>query len=1216
GQPVWLFVNNGKALWEPAIVIETEPLTVQCIQNGEVVQMENTVRLLGRKLFDPNTENLATIPDESESAILFALRKRFDAKRFYTFVGDVLLVLNPYDTLLPIYDYNVQKLYRRCRRVNNLPAGESGSGKTYNLMRCATYFINTEFQHKQAISVKQLEAVERILDAFASARTPKNIQGTRMSYCMEFVYRNKSLIGFSIQTIPQQQYHQQQRQKQQQQQPQQIQLYVEPGRIVSQRLGECNFSIFYELCAGMETSEKHKMGLKDDQQHFYLNQASGKVSLDSMKERQKYENLCMSLELLDITEHQQNFIQRILAVIMHIGNLFFKQMKVNLCLLFTNLCQRSEMNENTSDGTNMPHSEISSVVEIGNRQELKWCSYLLEVELESLHQLLIQKQIKTKHEDETVFMPLTIDQALDARDSLAQLLYQQLFDWLLQRINLTTMNGYNCRNNNTAKIILADCFGFEASHYRSTGMNGFEQFCTNLFNERLECYYQKKILKDIQCEYQKEGIAGVDLQSIQWFDNEAVIELLLQRPNGLLPLLDDESKFPKAMAARYLQQCILNHQQSSQHLFTTKAKSTFTSETIDKASTDKFEFAVRHYAGKIWYDCTQFVEKNRLQVRYETIKLLASSQNTFVAQMFRCFIAKPTQQQPLDETIYVAQRYNQSAKRLIDKMNKGNVQFVRCLRSNQERERLKFCPQTIARQIKSLSLLATTNNYRFGFPYHDTFDHFAARFRCLLPFNITQYETVYEISRDILEQQGNKFHQHYKLGKTQLFMREPLREHLETQRDILLEHSATIIQKNVRKWLAELKFTKKRHAAVILQSGLRGWRARREVDRRRKEIRRAIDIETRKTRRLNLYAEAEEGSGNKGVTVSTSNGANKMSSLAGVQYLDLPKHVKKVLDNNLFAGRMSGIRTVYHYIPYNKRIAKPLQLPTQTIEEFAEKNFKGHLLQMRREPIATPFLHKETEQDFKQSLEMFAMILRYMNDTEMNCEQLAILGKAIIQIAVDNPTQRDELLVQLCAQTYQNRVKNNADKAWALLLGAVNSFAPTPQLLPALINYFEQQTPNLCSQIMNGLLRQCIRLNNTSKCRYFAPTFLEQASFRQQQPTILRIKFADQQEASFEAHSWMTADELARKCLQTRGIGDPDGWTISAEDENFSLYAPGTCYVYDVMAQMEQQQTENNKEVFVMFNNSINWNKTKDEENLSAAKQYKQPAESIQQVSI
>ncbi|VDO11757.1 unnamed protein product [Brugia timori] len=88
---------------------------------------------------------------------------------------------------------------------------------------------------------------------------------------------------------------------------------------------------------------------------------------------------------------------------------------------------------------------------------------------------------------------------------------------------------------------------------------------------------------------------------------------------------------------------------------------------------DRHQFAIRHYAGQIWYDCAQFVEKNRLQIRSETIKLLANSQNSSIAQMFQCFTTnstKSTPQQLSDGTIYVAQRYNRAAKALIDKMNK------------------------------------------------------------------------------------------------------------------------------------------------------------------------------------------------------------------------------------------------------------------------------------------------------------------------------------------------------------------------------------------------------------------------------------------------------------------------------------------------------------------------------------------------------------------
>ncbi|CAG9530062.1 unnamed protein product, partial [Cercopithifilaria johnstoni] len=928
GQPVWLFVNNGKALWEPALIVEAEPLTVQCIQNvrGQTVTLENTVRLTERKLFDPNVENLATIPDESESALLFALRKRFDAKRFYTFAGDVLIVLNPYDAFSTIYDDTVQKLYRQSSNPNNLPAhifsvaqkalsrieneqskhesicfcGESGSGKTYNLMHCANYLINTSTQHnlRQVITVQQLEAVERIFDAFGSARTLKNTQGTRMSYCMEMFYRNATLIGFSIHTI-----------LPQYQQQQQIQIHVEPSRIVSQRPGECNYNILYELYATMSINEKNKLGLKSGQQYFYLNQ--GKVSMDSITLCQKYEMLCNSLELLDISENQQDFIQRILAAILHIGNLFFKLNKRN----------------DIGNGTNSQSNDIVASVEIGNEQELKWCAYLLEVDLESLYQLLTQKQVKRNEEGEITLVSLSIEQALDVRDSLAQLLYEQLIDWILQRINATTMNGCNfVSNNNVATILLTDCYGFE----RSTRANGFEQFCINLYNERLEWYYQQKVLRELQWEYRKDNISGIDMQSIQWFNNEPVIELIIKRPNGLLPALDDESKFPKASAARYLQQCILNHQQSSRQLFTSKtvattattATTTTTTTTTTtvasianaKTLVDRYDFAIRHYAGQVWYDCAQFVEKNRLKIGWETIKLLAASQNSSIAQMFRCLITnniklaqqqqqQQQQQQYSEGTIYVAQQYNRSAKALIDKMNKGSVQFVRCMRSNQERETLKFCPQTVARQLRSLSLLATVNNHRLGFPYRISFDRFAARYRCFLPSDITRYQTIYELTKDILEQQGNKFHQHYRLGKTQVFMREPLREHLETRRETLLDCSAIVIQKNIRKWLEERKFAKKRHATIVLQSGLRGWLARRDVDRRRKEIRKAIDMETRKIRRLNLYTETDDGCENNIALTEEHNRIADSSSLAAVQYLDLPKNVEKELKNGLFANR-------------------------------------------------------------------------------------------------------------------------------------------------------------------------------------------------------------------------------------------------------------------------------------------------------------------------
>lgn len=48
--------------------------------------------------------------------------------------------------------------------------------------------------------------------------------------------------------------------------------------------------------------------------------------------------------------------------------------------------------------------------------------------------------------------------------------------------------------------------------------------------------------------------------------------------------------------------------------------------------------------------------------------------------------------------------------------------------------------------------------------------------------------------------------------------------------------------------------------------------------------------------------------------------------------------------------------------------------------QVASVYFKSHLWQMKREPIQTPFLSKSKESDYNDSLAIFKLILRFMND--------------------------------------------------------------------------------------------------------------------------------------------------------------------------------------------------------------------------------------------
>merc|ERR1711976_610159 len=123
-------------------------------------------------------------------------------------------------------------------------------------------------------------------------------------------------------------------------------------------------------------------------------------------------------------------------------------------------------------------------------------------------------------------------EASSARDALAKSVYGKLFDYIVSRVNqalpFTSSRSY---------IGVLDIAGFE---YFQT--NSFEQFCINYCNEKLQQFFNERILKEEQALYEKEGL---NVKKIHYIDNQDCIELLENKGMGIFDILDEENKLPR-----------------------------------------------------------------------------------------------------------------------------------------------------------------------------------------------------------------------------------------------------------------------------------------------------------------------------------------------------------------------------------------------------------------------------------------------------------------------------------------------------------------------------------------------------------------------------------------------------------------------------------------------------------------------------------------------
>ncbi|XP_031750785.1 unconventional myosin-Vb isoform X2 [Xenopus tropicalis] len=721
-----------------------------------------------------------------EPAVLHNLKVRFlESNHIYTYCGIVLVAINPYQQL-PVYGEDViyaysgqnmgdmdphifavaEEAYKQMARDEKnqsiIVSGESGAGKTVSAKYAMRYFATVGGSASEANVEEKVLASSPIMEAIGNAKTTRNDNSSRFGKYIQIGFDKRyHIIGANMRTY-----------------------LLEKSRVVFQADMERNYHIFYQLCASASLPEFSELSLAEAEEFFYTNQGGDPV-IDGVDDAEDFEKTRQAFTLLGVKETHQMGIFKIVASILHLGNVAIQT-------------------EREGESCNLSK---------GDKHLTHFCS-LLGLEQDQMQHWLCHRKLVTT--SETYVKTMSAEQAVNARNALAKHIYAQLFNWIVQHVNKalhTTIKQHSF-------IGVLDIYGFETFE-----INSFEQFCINYANEKLQQQFNSHVFKLEQEEYMKEQIPWT---LIDFYDNQPCIDLI-EAKLGILDLLDEECKVPKGTDQNWAQKLYDRHG-SSQH--------------FKKPRMSNVAFIVVHFADQVEYQCDGFLEKNRDTVYEEQINILKASKYPLVADLFQnekdtvpptptgkskisVRPAKPALKSANKEhKKTVGHQFRNSLHLLMETLNATTPHYVRCIKPNDYKESFSFDPKRAVQQLRACGVLETIRISAAGYPSRWTYHDFFNRYRVLMKKKDISLGDKKVICKNVLEnliKDPDKF----QFGRTKIFFRAGQVAYLEKLRADKFRAATIMIQKTVRGWLQRVKYRRMKKAAVTIQRYTRGHLARR-----------------------------------------------------------------------------------------------------------------------------------------------------------------------------------------------------------------------------------------------------------------------------------------------------------------------------------------------------------------------------------------------------
>ncbi|XP_039533712.1 unconventional myosin-VIIa [Pimephales promelas] len=741
-------------------------------------------------------DNMVKLGDLSEAGLLRNLLVRHRQGFIYTYIGSVLVAMNPYQ-MLPIYtadqvhQYHRRKMgelpphifaiadscyFNMCRNKRNqccIISGESGAGKTESTKLILQFLAAVSGQHSWI--EQQIIQANPVLEAFGNAKTIRNDNSSRFGKYVEIFFNKQGVIeGAHME-----------------------QYLLEKSRVCHQAPQERNYHIFYCMLSGMQSEQKETLSLGNSSQFKYLTEGDC-LTCDGRDDADEFRRIRAALKILTFTDKDCWEIFKLLAAILHMGNINFNSTIMN-----------------NMDSCNVLSSKNFSVT-----------AKLLEVEDEILEKSLTYRSFMTNRE--IVTKALSSEQATDTRDAFAKALYGRLFVWMFTKINSAIHKPQTDETSYTRNYIgLLDIFGFE-----NFPQNSFEQLCINFANEHLQQFFVSHIFKLEQDEYSKEGIVW---KRIAFSDNQKTLDLLAIKPLNILALVDEESHFPKGTDATMLNK--MNQEHNGNKLY------------ISSKSKHGMHFGVQHFAGLVHYDCEGFLEKNRDALSMDIMDLVRKSSNKLLKQIFEkemntnsvknnnklnkiIMTPKNSLRQVNDSRRHISTlsgQFRQSLDALMKALSLCQPFFIRCFKPNDIKKPMFFDRELCMQQLRYSGMLETIRIRKLGYPIRHTFKDFLQRYRVLLksvdcdPNTEPPSDCCAAICRAMIKDEED-----WKIGKNKIFLRDHHDSFLEMEREQELYRKALIIQRVMIAFKDRGAFVKKRKAALVLQKNWRGHKDRRD----------------------------------------------------------------------------------------------------------------------------------------------------------------------------------------------------------------------------------------------------------------------------------------------------------------------------------------------------------------------------------------------------